>query len=144
MKYKTTNYLLRLVLEQLLRLGRDVHVDAPVLQLPVLEDEEALLWFRLEQRAEERLAGALGGGLRRAVFHVTSRLGPKLDINRVSGACVADVDLLDVRISGAFSTVARAARVASASMALLILRGTPMSGMPAPWPSVRYEMSDAA
>ena len=68
----TTNYLL-LVLEQLLRLGRDVHVDAPVLQLPVLEDEEALLRLRFKQRAEERLAGALGGGLRLSVFYVERR-----------------------------------------------------------------------
>merc|ERR1719331_2486037 len=69
----TTNYLLRLVLEQLLALGRDVHEDAPVLQLAVLEDEEAPLRLRLEQRAEEGLAGALGGGLRCPVFHIKRR-----------------------------------------------------------------------
>merc|ERR1719331_2399319 len=69
----TTNYLLSLVLEQLLRLGRDVHVDAPVLQLAVLEDEEAPLRLGLEQRAEERLSRALGGGLRRAVLDVEGR-----------------------------------------------------------------------
>merc|ERR1719331_620714 len=69
----TTNYLLLLVLEQLLRLRRDVHVDAPVLQLAVLEDEEAPLRLGLEQRAEERLSRALGGGLRRAVLNVERR-----------------------------------------------------------------------
>ena len=68
----TTNYLL-LVLEQLLALGRDVHVDAPVLQLPVLEDEEALLRLGLQKSPKERLAGALGGGLRRAVFYIKRR-----------------------------------------------------------------------
>merc|ERR1719331_3148708 len=69
----TTNYLLRLVLEELLALGRDVHEDAPVLELAVLEDEEAPLRLGLEQRAEERLAGALGRRLRLSVLDVEGR-----------------------------------------------------------------------
>merc|ERR1719247_1582471 len=69
----TTNYLLLLVLEQLLRLGRDVHVDAPVLELAVLEDEEAPLRLGLQESPKERLAGALGRRLRRAVLDVEGR-----------------------------------------------------------------------